>query len=218
MARKRGRSDTHTRDSRVRNRAREDKADGPDSHSSGNQGEQAVLNRPVVNSPENRGMPGIPHHRGIHKPVRWVDQDNPGRFGIRTPAKGGQWDIPSRWGIRSRGERGNSAVQSRPDTHRSRDRSSQEHPHILDIHNRAVGRLGIHSLGTRKQEVRRLGSHQGRAGQDHKGLCRPRGPTPPRQSHREQFGSLSLSRRLSIGRTDERTTDTTHPFSRRRPT
>jgi TolB-like protein/class 3 adenylate cyclase len=43
---------------------------------------------------------------------------------------------------------------------------------------------------------------QGRVEQDHKGLCRPRGPALTRQSHRAQIGSLSLSRRPSTGLTD----------------
>jgi hypothetical protein len=133
MAPKRGRSDTHTRDRRARNRAREDKTDGPDSHSSGNQGEQTVLNRPVVNSPESGGMPGIPHHHGIHRPVRWVDQDSPGRFGIRTPANRGQWDVLSGWDIHSRGEQSNPAAQIRPGAHSSGDRHSREHPRSLDL-------------------------------------------------------------------------------------
>ena len=131
MAGKRGRSDTHPRDRRARNRAREDKADGPDSHSSANQGEQTVLNRPVVNCPENRGMPGIPHHRGIHRPVRRVDQDSPGRFGIRTPANRGQWDVLNGWNIHSREERRNPAAQIRPGAHSSGDRHNRERPRSL---------------------------------------------------------------------------------------
>ena len=136
MAPKRGRSDRHRRDRRARNRAREDKADGPDGHSSGNQGEQAVLNRPVVSCLENRGMPGIPHHPGIHRPVRWVDQDSPDRFGIRIPANRGQWDVLSGWDIHCREERRNPAAQIRPDARCSVDRhtGSARSP---DIHSRA---------------------------------------------------------------------------------
>ena len=133
MAPKRGRSDTHRRDRRARNRAREDKADGPDSHSSGNQGEQAVLNRPVVSCLENRSMPGIPHHPGIHRPVRWVDQDSPDRFGIRIPANRGQWGVLSGWDIHSREERRIPAAQIRPGAHSSGDRHNRERPRSLDI-------------------------------------------------------------------------------------
>ena len=134
MARKRGRSDTHTRDRRARNRAREDKADGPDSHSSANQGEQGVLNRPVVNSPENRGMPGIPHHRGIHRPVRyWGEQDNLHRFGVRSPVDVGQWGFPSGWDIHSREEWSYPVAQIRPGAHSSGDRHNRERPRSLDI-------------------------------------------------------------------------------------
>ena len=45
---------------------------------------------------------------------------------------------------------------------------------------------------------------QGRVERDHMGSCRPRGPTPPRRSHRAQFGSLSLSRRPSTGSNRQR--------------
>jgi hypothetical protein len=41
--------------------------------------------------------------------------------------------------------------------------------------------------------------HPGRAGRDHKGWCRPRGPALTRQSHRAQIGSMSLSLRPSTG-------------------
>jgi hypothetical protein len=91
IAPKRDRSDTHRRDRRARNRAREDKADGPDSHSSGNQGEQAVLNRPVVSCLENRGMPGIPHHRG---PAGAQNGYGPLGSLARTRYNPG-WEVPS---------------------------------------------------------------------------------------------------------------------------
>src|SRR5215472_2337550 len=48
---------------------------------------------------------------------------------------------------------------------------------------------------------------QSRAGRGHRGLCRPRGPTPTRRLHTAQFGSYGPFLRSLIGSTNERTPD-----------
>ena len=228
-------------------------------------------------------MPGIPHHRGIHRPVRWVDQDNLHRLGVRSPVDGGQWDILNGWEIHSREEWRNPAAQIRPGAHSSGDRHNRERPRSLDIQSPAdwsrgvfpsspdihswadPNNLGIHSpedrrgrgipdrldthssaahssdiriLRTRKlgsrsrcpvvvevysQVLRRCRSplqpplralllahhlplllsqrrkllpkdhRQSRVGRDHTGSYRPRGPTPPRRSHK---GAIRVIRPL----------------------
>ncbi len=78
-------------------------------------------------------MPGIPHYRSIHRPVRWGEQDNLHRLGVRSPVDGGQWGFPNGWDIHSREEWSNPAAQIRPGAHSSGDRHNREHSRSLDI-------------------------------------------------------------------------------------
>jgi hypothetical protein len=145
----------------------------------------------------------------------------PSCLAIRNPRRG-KLAVPSCLGIHSPEERSKRGIPSSQDIHspaaRSLDNRKRE-VRRLGSHNRCPvaevvylrllqkSRLHLQSLLRGRLPARHppplrwphqkplpIRHHQGRVEQDHKGWCRPRGPTPPRQSNMGHFGSSSLLR------------------------
>ena len=218
--------DSQRRDFPYWNRSRENRAAGSGIHSAEHRGKRAVPCRLAEQRPGVRSG-GIPSC-----------------LAIRNSRNQGRRAVLSSLGIVSPQDRHKLADPNNPGIHSPDDRNKRGIPSNPDFHSPAVGSLDNRSPDTRKQEGRRLGSHnrcpvavevysqhprisrlplrsprrgrlrarhppplqsqhpkplpigphQGRVEQDHKGWCRPRGPTLTLKSHRAQFGSLSILR------------------------
>jgi hypothetical protein len=148
---------------------------------------------------------------------------------IRNPRRGRR-AVPSSLGIHSPEDRRGRGIPNSLGTHSSAAHSSDIRilrtrrpgsrnrcPVGVEVYSRLLrrSRLPLRSLLQGRLPARHppllrwqhqkplpIRPHQGRVEQDHKGWCRPRGPTLTRQSYRAQFGSLSLFRRPSTGLTD----------------
>ena len=159
-----------------------------------------------IRSPEGRAERGIPHRRDIHIWANRSRRGIPNSLGIHRPAvrnpdnrsqevRGWVSEIGARWGWRCI-----SDSPKYPGCPSDRCSEGGSRPATRRCPN----------ISTRGRSPKT--TSKSRAGRDHRGLCRPRGPTPRWRSRRALFGSFSLSC-SSTQPNRQPITDTSHPFS-----
>jgi len=165
-----------------------------------------------IHVPEHRSNRAVPSCLAIHSPQDRGKLAHSSSLGIYSPVKEGKRAVPSNPEIHSPavGSLGIHRLDIRKqdicNIHRLGSRNKC--PAEAEVYSRLLqlsrlllrsprrGRLPArHPPLLQWQHPKPLPRrpHPGRAGRDHKGWCRPRGPALTRQSHRAQIGSLSLS-------------------------
>ena len=167
-----------------------------------------------IHRPEGRSKRDIPSWLAIHRPGVRSKRSVPSRSVIRRLRDRGKWAVPSSLGVHSPEDHGRHGIPNNLDIHNPDIRKQEVRR--LGSRNRCPvgvevclrprqisrsplrsllrGRLPAHRpprLQWQRQKPLPIPLHQDRVARDHRGLCRPRGPTLTRQSHRAQFGSLS---------------------------